>query len=471
MLKHRQQRGSVFIYVIGTIAIASLVVAGYLATVDNGRERAARETDSSTQEIDLEEGILAIKQAIEQQALTTAQIDLATSISSASAAAGSPVTFDLQATDGATGVIALANFADGSFFHRAVSLTMPGDPFLSARADIRPLSLKVTTSQADLQSARALNKRVAENPEIDLRQIPLSEFTVYAADGGIRLDSQTFASGIIGRVYARGDLQITGSLKSSYPVVSSGQVKLAGNAELDLQPPGTTVPAVKLSGSFDSSNADFLAMARTELNSQVITRQIFPMNASVTPALYQGAGTSTGAGGSADNSQINLAGFEENCAVHVAVSRQASTNPSDGSRLASWVINVTGLNNSGSEVQPGVVPSTQGRPFAVASHNGVTVLAFDYAAIGNQPAPHAISIRIYNGAVLDTNALVLVRGADRLGGDLSIVSPHPIMISGDFNIQPVGGSIPAVSLVTLQTVQIEDAADALWARQTFGAAR
>jgi hypothetical protein len=99
------------------------------------------------------------------------------------------------------------------------------------------------------------------------------------------------------------------------------------------------------------------------------------------------------------------------------------------------------------------------------------VLAFDYAAIGNQPAPHAISIRIYDGAVLDTNALVLVRGADRLGGDLSIVSPHPIMISGDFNTQPVGGIIPAVSLVTLQGVQIEDGADALWARQTFGAAR
>jgi hypothetical protein len=470
MLKRWPQRGSVFIYVIGAVAIAALVAAGYLVTVDNGRERAARETDSATQEIDLEEGILAIKQAIEQQALTTAQIDLATCISSASVA-GSPATFDLQTINGVTGVVTLENFADSSFLHRAVSLTMPGDPFFSARADIQPLSLRAKTVQAYLQSARASNKQVTENPEIDIRQIPVSEFTVYAADGGIRLDSQTFASGIIGRVYARGDLQVTSLLKSSYPVVSGGQVKLAGNAELDLQPPGTAVPAVRLSGGFDSSNADFLAMARTELSSQVITRQIFPMNASVTPALYQSAGAGPGAGGSVDSPQINLAGFEENCAVHVAVSRQASPNPSAGSQLASWVINVTGLNNSGSEVQPGVVPSTQGCPFAAASHNGVTVLAFDYAAVGNQPAPHAISIRIYNGAVLDTNALVLVRGADRLGGDLSIVSPHPIMISGDFNTQPVGGVIPAVSLVTSQGVQIEDGADALWARQTFGAAR
>jgi hypothetical protein len=135
------------------------------------------------------------------------------------------------------------------------------------------------------------------------------------------------------------------------------------------------------------------------------------------------------------------------------------------------VITVAGLDNSGSGVRRAEAPSTQDRPFAAASHNGVTVLAFDYAAIGSQAAPHAISIRIYNGAVLDTNALVLVRGADRLGGDLSIVSPHPIMISGDFNTRPAGGTIPAVSLVTSQGVQIEDGADALWARQTFGAAR
>jgi hypothetical protein len=188
----------------------------------------------------------------------------------------------------------------------------------------------------------------------------------------------------------------------------------------------------------------------------------------VTPALYR----ITGAGDGAGNPQINLAAFEQNCAVHVAVSRQAGSNPSGGGGLASWAVNVTGLDNSsGSEVQPGVVPSTQDRPFAAAAHNGVTVLAFDYAAIRNQPLPHAISIRIYNGAVLDTNALVLVRGADRLGGDLSIVTPHPIMISGDFNTQPVDGIIPAVSLVTLQSVQIEDGAGALWARQTFGAAR
>lgn len=472
MLKRRPQRGSVFIYVIGAVAIASLVAAGYLLTVDNGRERSAREADSASQEIDLEQGILAIKEAIEQQALATAQIDLATSLSSASAATGLPATFDLQTADGATGLITLANFADDSFLHRAASLTMPGDPFLGARADVRTLSLQAKTAQAYLPSTRTSNKQVIENPEIDLRQIPLSEFTVYAAAGSMQLNSQTFVSGNIGRVYARGDLQITGSLKSTCPVVSGGQVKLAGGAELDLQPSGTAVPAVKLSGGFDSGNADFLAMARTELNSEVITRQVLPLNAGVTPVLYQGTGGGTGGSTANGNPQVNLPAFEESCAVQVAVSRQTAPNPSAGTASTSWVVSVTGLDNSASAVRPGSVPSTQGRPFAAAAHNGVTVLAFNYAAIGSQPVPpHAISIRIYNGAVLDTNALVLVRGADRLGGDLSIVSPHPIMISGDFNTQPVGGMIPAVSLVTSQGVQIEDGADALWARQTFGAAR
>ena len=466
-----------FIYVIGAVAIASLVAAGYLLIVDNGRERSAREADSAAQEIDLEEGILAIKEAVEQQALATAQIDLAASLSSASAGTGLPATFDLQTTDGATGLVTLANFADSSFLHRAASLMMSGDPFLSARADIRTLSLRAKTAQAYLQPARTSNKQVMENPEIDLRQIPLSEFTVYAAAGSVQLTSRTFASGSIGRVYARGDLQITGLLNSICPVVSGGQVKLADGAELDLQPPGTAVPAVRLSGGFDSGNADFLAMARTELNSQVITRQVLPLNAGVTPILYQGQGAGAATGGGSgggtrnNNPGVNLTAFEESCAVQVAVSRQAGPKPSGGAASTSWVVNVTGLDNSGSEVRPGIVASTQGRPFAAAAHDGVTVLAFDYAAIGRQPAPHAISIRIYNGAALDPNALVLVRGADRLGGDLSIVSPHPMMISGDFNTQPVGGVVPAVSLVTSQGVQIEGSADALWARQTFGAAR
>ena len=46
---------------------------------------------------------------------------------------------------------------------------------------------------------------------------------------------------------------------------------------------------------------------------------------------------------------------------------------------------------------------------------------------------------LYNGAGLDSNAVVLVRGAGRLAGDLSIVTPHPIIISGDFNVTPVNG--------------------------------
>jgi hypothetical protein len=98
------------------------------------------------------------------------------------------------------------------------------------------------------------------------------------------------------------------------------------------------------------------------------------------------------------------------------------------------------------------------------------VLAFDYAGLGNQPAPRAVSIRIYNGAGLDPNAVVLVRGAGRLAGNLSIVSPHSLVISGDFNLQPVNGAVPAAALVTARGVRTENEAEAVWAQETFGSA-
>jgi hypothetical protein len=62
------------------------------------------------------------------------------------------------------------------------------------------------------------------------------------------------------------------------------------------------------------------------------------------------------------------------------------------------------------------------------------------------------------------NAVILIRGAHGLNGPLSIVSPHPIIVAGDFN-SDAGDDAPPASIITPASVQIV-APD--WGSDVFG---
>jgi hypothetical protein len=83
------------------------------------------------------------------------------------------------------------------------------------------------------------------------------------------------------------------------------------------------------------------------------------------------------------------------------------------------------------------------------------VVALNYAALPDSARSMA-SIYIHtihnNGASAD--ALLLIRGAAELSRDLSIVSPHPIAIAGDFNN---GANPTAASIITSSDVETVDA--------------
>ncbi|MBV9489861.1 MAG: hypothetical protein JO069_09080 [Verrucomicrobia bacterium] len=463
MRTNHAQRGSAFVYVVGAVGIASMIAAGYLITVDNGRERSARADNAAGQEIDLEQRLLLIKQGVEQQAFASARVDPATEVLSLSTSPGLRATLRLQADGGPPGPVTLQSFADGVLVEQTLPLSAPGDPFAGARAGVQWLNLTAETDATGPPSARLPDKWVKEHPEIALRQIPVSEFTLYVAGGGSRLGGQTFDFNL-GRVYARGDLEVVGSFASFYPLVSGGTVTVVDGAGLDFQPPGWAGPPIELSGGFSTGDPEFAAMARTELGSQVVTPQSIPVNVGVSPAVYGGQGAAVAANGK----QVDLSAFEANCATHVTVT-VAPALPA-GAAGGRYLVNVTGMENLGWAAKPDAPTFVQSQPFAAAGHDGVTVLAFDYAALGPQAGPRSINIRIYNASGLDPNALVLVRGAERLAGALAIVSPHTLVISGDFNVQPVNGTVPAASLVTAQGVQTENDADAVWARETFGSA-
>ncbi len=449
MPRPRHASGSALVYVIAGVAVASLVAAGYLQLTSAGRSRSTRELQATVNEMDLEERVLRIKRSVEKQAGDFAVVNLPAA--NAAAFAGAGQAFRLQTADGATDEIGLAAFAPGTFGQAGVDLGRPGDPFSGARAIVQSLQLHAE-SAADAAAVpdRDITKQVAEAPQIDVRQIPVSQFTLFAASGANRLSAQDF-SGELGRVYSRGDLVVDGAPDLSFPLLSAGRLQLTDGARFTLGSDAGGATVVVPSG-FDSADPQFPAEARTELGSRVITPQSLPLSADLAPSTHASANAEGAA-------TLNLDAFAAQCSVAIRIRR----NPGQKARLS---------GNAGFQVDvvdpSGRLAGREPRAIQVQERNGEAVVALDYRAFHLTSDPLALVVRVDGAPGSIPNARVLVRGADRLAGDLSVVSPHPLVLSGDFNAAPANGAVPAASLVTSRDVRAEGEADAQWAQAAFG---
>jgi hypothetical protein len=90
-----------------------------------------------------------------------------------------------------------------------------------------------------------------------------------------------------------------------------------------------------------------------------------------------------------------------------------------------------------------------------------TIFALDYFQLGGVPLGSVFMVVQDPSGNPMANAVILVRGAQQLNGAFSIVSPHPIIIAGDFNNGDEAASI--ITPANLQTVA-ED-----WGSDVFGA--
>ncbi|HEY0791972.1 MAG TPA: hypothetical protein VGD78_12985 [Chthoniobacterales bacterium] len=444
-LHHRPgTAGSALIYVVAAVGLASMAAVGYLSFTNYHRERAARELSGVGHAIDLETRVLRVKAAVQAEAVAEAKVDLAMALQAGKSSSATPTHLDLQRGDGEGNLVTLDRFADPTGVLEPLSL--PGDPFTGAQARVTPLNLDAWMDAEVAGNSRNIDERLVEKPEIDVRQIPLSEFTVFAAAGANRLNAQNF-NGDIGRVFLRGDLVVAGRLQTHYPLVATGDVRVAPEGALTLQ--GSEVEPVTVPGGFDSSTADFFGDAHSRFASELVTPQSLPVEANLASSVYGGTSQGEGSG-----EAFNVEAFRQNCTVHVTVRRPLVAKPR--SPQAPYELEVTGLQN-------GV-----GTPFRVADHNGVAVVAVNYPAFRSVAGPLAVSIEVYGSNGLERAAEVLVRGGESLSGDFSLVTPHPIVISGNFNTHPVNGIIPAASLITGQEVRVENPTDAMWAHSVFG---
>jgi hypothetical protein len=179
--RHLSDRGSIAVLVIAAVAIATMIVGSYLLFIDDHRERTAREGDDSATQIRLEQNILRIQSEIQLIAKTEGKIDLPQINSYLGTLADSVpsaqwLKLTLNGYDG--GVAPIEALADP--LSSLTSLENQGDPFLGARAQVLGVGVESSASSSVGAQSRLSSKKVVVTPQIDVRAIPASQFTVFA---------------------------------------------------------------------------------------------------------------------------------------------------------------------------------------------------------------------------------------------------------------------------------------------------
>jgi hypothetical protein len=473
---HLSDRGSIAVIVIAAVAIASMIVGSYLLFIDDHRERTARESDETATQIRLEQNIFRIQSEIQLIAKTEGKIDLP-QINSYLSTLADPVPsaqrlkLTLNGYDG--GVAPIEALA--APLSSLTSLESQGDPFLGARAQVLDVGVESSASTSVGVQSRLSTKKVVVTPQIDVRIIPASQFTIFALSTGLDVEQTNFA-GSIGRIFALGDVQFSGNFSTNYPIVSGGNVYTTGLLTIALDPNSP----IQFSGGqiayaqpSDSNQAVWLAESRTQYNSSIINPSSLPVSLSLPPAAN---GAVSGPVGN-EGSGMDLATVRDRCDlllfVHpdgrggygiTKIRGEPGWLLSDG--LPDTPSSTSGPFSSGISGRSVKGIGRQSSPFAaskVSGANAQVVVAFNYGALGQEALQqiHAVYFEFDKSIA---SAAVLVRGGRSLRSDITIASPSPVLVAGDFN---AGQNPASASILTVQTVS---SVDSSWGNSVFGSA-
>jgi hypothetical protein len=453
------ERGSILAVTLAAVAISAMIVVSYLTLTNDRRERAGRILDQAKVQIRLEENILEVKRQIATQAKNSGRISLA-AVSIPISDSNLDDTMNLTLNGVADGSEDLLDFAPTS--ESMTSLSSNGDPFFGAKAMVSTVNAKASAQTTSSSQNRLAGKDVTITPSIEIRVIPVSQFTLFSLHGSVSIDPAIFG-GNAGRIYGAQNVSITGSgnLAVDYPVVSGGDIE-TGSGILSIRTSaGTGAESpdpidlndqVAYTNPADDAQAAWLAAARTTYDSALITPGSLPVDISLVPSRGHTVG------------MLDIAQTGQKCGLEMTV------NVDQPDRFGYYPVGaVKGTSVWSAPLRP-TVPSKESKVPAQPMHqdlpivakqsnlNGASaqvVVAFNYAALPDSARAMA-SIYIHaihnNGAPAD--AVLLIRGATELSRDLSIVSPHPIVIAGDFNN---GANPTAASIVTSLDVQTVDA--------------
>jgi hypothetical protein len=455
----RSASGSVLVYVLVLVVIAGIIGASYLTFVDSQRATTARNLNQDALRISTEQALLSLESAIRNELLTNGEVNLAR-LNQSGLVAG--LSLSLSSTIDGTGnnVLRVQPFADTGDTGEYTPLLDKKDLFGQAYARQTTIDVNITTKSA-VPNVRLPDLTVTDQPQIAVREIPVSQFTIFSAANSFTL-SPAVLSQDIGRVFSKSTISVSGSFSSEFPVVAGQSVAFTGGKDLlQVKDPSGNNTSIQLSS--DTQSQDFLADARTSYDTRVVTGSVLPIDSAPLNSVYE-----------ADNSgqsayALNLSLLQAQCSLVVVARPDIPVTTPTGQKEC----RVTTIPQNANLSYP--VTSTKGASqsqgtasrqtvaFAAAQSKqnpSQTILAFDLALpTAKQLSSIFLVVQDPGGNPLP-NAVILIRGARTLTGPVSIISPHPIIIAGDFNDDSQPASI--ITPANLQTV----AAD--WGSDVFG---
>jgi hypothetical protein len=419
----RRSQGNVLAVLLGAVVVLGLIGGALFEIADAGRQHALQTEYRDRALAGIEFDLEAIRQSVAQQFQEQAWLDVASLESNQTQALGSNQSgyynLDLQVEAAGNQILATQSHNVG-----LEALNAPNDPFRGLEAVVQTLNV-TANAQSMLSSAtdnRFILPSMVLSPQISIRQIPSSQFTLFSSSAGFQVEAPLMPT--VGRIHSEGDLVISGgAFTSLYPVTAGGNITLANNGSLLAQSapnqPQFTFPV--------QSTADnhWLAMSRSVARSTILSGRDLPMS-------------------TVEAADINQM---------VAPNGPASAPVAQQQLLRKCTRTI--LENEGNisvRTASGAAASSQETEAFISYHSpnypGGTIVLFDLSKAPPQNGRNSFYI-----CSSDPNAIVLLLNASNLPGDITIVSPLAIAIEGGFNNQgtPKAASITAknVSAVPL----------------------
>jgi hypothetical protein len=421
----RHEKGNTLAILLGAVVIFGLIGGALFEIANGGRQRALqtqyRDRALSGVEFDLETIRLSATRQLEEQAwLDVASLNINQTQTQGSNETGF-YNLDLQAHS--EGPQVFATQTHNSF----QALTAPDDPFRGLAAVVDTITV-TADAQSTLSSATASRfslPSLAFTPQLSVRQIPVSEFTLFSATtSSFQMTPATMP--IVGRIHAEGDLVISGGpLASIYPVTAGGNISLANNGSLFVRS-GPDEPASSFPVQSTTDN-NWLALSRSVGHSTILSGRDLPMST------FQAT----------DVNQMTTPAFNT-----------PSTTPTAQQQL--WrQCNRIVLENQGritATTSLGAECSSQEkRAFSVyysRHHPGGIVIVFD---LSKEPPQNGRNSFYFASSA--PNRMVLLVNGSNLPGDLAIVTPLPLAVEGGLNVlgTPKAVSITAQSVTGVPT--------------------
>jgi hypothetical protein len=413
-----REDGNTLAILLGAVLVMGLVGGALFEIANGGRQRALqtqyRDRAVGGVEFDLQTIRLSATRQLEKQAV----VDVASLNINQTQTQGSKETgfynLDLQAQAEGPQI-----FATQTHDTAIQALSAPDDPFRGLAAVVNTV-----TVTADAQSTipnDALGRfslpKLELTPQLSVRQIPASEFTLFSATTSSFLVTPA-AMPILGRIHAEGDLVISdGSLAAIYPVTAGGNISLANSGALYAQS-GPNEPASTFPVQSTTDN-NWLALSRSVEHSTILSGRDLPMNT-----------------------------FEASDVIQMTTPALSSPPTTPAAQQQLWrqcdriitehIGQITATTSAGTQCTP---QEKRGFYTYYSRHNpGGVAIVFDLSQVPPQAGRNSFYF-----ASSSSNRVVLLINARKLPADFAIVTPLPVAVEGGLNVlgEPKAVSITA----------------------------